>query len=129
MINSLYSLAFERGPDQAMFRAVFHQAVATLLVAVLAGLLAGFHGAASAGLGGAAVVVPNLLFAANLWMAAKLGKASAGGFLVGEFFKVAATVALLVIAAGAYRELHWLALLAGLVAALKANLFVILIKA
>ena len=43
--------------------------------------------------------------------------------------KVAATLALLVIVAGAYRDLHWLALLAGMFVALKANLFVILIKA
>jgi ATP synthase protein I len=43
--------------------------------------------------------------------------------------KVAATLALLAIVAGAYRELHWLALLAGVFLALKANLFVILIKA
>ncbi len=83
----------------------------------------------SAGLGGAAVVVPNLLFALSLWAAARGGRASAAGFLVGEFIKVAATVALLVIIAGAYRDLHWLALLAGLFVALKANLFVILIKA
>ena len=83
----------------------------------------------SAGLGGAAVVVPNLLFALSLWAAAQSGKASAAGFLVGEFIKVAATVALLVIIAGAYRDLHWPALLAGLFVALKANLFVILIKA
>ncbi len=51
------------------------------------------------------------------------------GFLVGEFIKVAATLALLVIVAEAYRDLHWLALLAGLIVALKANLLVILIKA
>jgi ATP synthase protein I len=80
-------------------------------------------------LGGAAVVIPNLLFALSLWAAARSGRASAAGFLVGEFIKVAATVALLVIIAGAYRDLNWLALLAGLFVALKANLFVILIKA
>ena len=112
-----------------MFRAVFHQAVATFLTAMVAWMWVGFPGAASAAMGGAAVAVPNLLFAANLWVAAKTGRASAGGFLVGEFFKVAATVALLVVVAGAYRDLHWLALLAGLVVALKVNLLVILIKA
>jgi ATP synthase protein I len=50
-------------------------------------------------------------------------------FFVGEMLKVAATLALLAIVAGAYRELNWLALLAGVFLALKANLFVILIKA
>lgn len=112
-----------------MFRAVLHQLVATLIVAVLAGLWVGQHGAVSAGLGGAAIAVPNLLFALNLWAAARSGRASVGGFFVGEFIKVAATLALLVIIAVAYRDLHWLALLAGLFVALKANLLVILIKA
>ena len=112
-----------------MFRAVFHQSVATLLAAGLAGFLAGWHGAASAGLGGAAIVVPNLMFALSLWGAAKSGRASVARFFVGEMIKVAATLALLAIVAGAYRELNWLALLAGLFLALKANLLVILIKA
>jgi ATP synthase protein I len=112
-----------------MFRAVFHQSVATLIVAALALLLIGRHGAVSAGLGGAAIVVPNLFFALSLWAAAKSGRASVGRFFVGEFIKVAATLALLVIVAGAYRDLHWLALLAGMFVALKANLFVILTKA
>lgn len=112
-----------------MFRAVFHQGVATLVVAGLAWFWVGPHGAVSAGLGGAAIVIPNLFFALSLWAAAKSGRASVGRFFVGEFFKVAATLALLVIVAGAYRDVHWLALLAGMFVALKANLFVILIKA
>ena len=112
-----------------MFRAVLHQSVATLIVAGFAGIWLGWHGAVSAGLGGAAIVIPNLFFALSLWAAARSGRASVGRFVAGEFIKVAATLALLVIVAGAYRDLHWLALLAGMVVALKANLFVILIKA
>lgn len=112
-----------------MFRAIFHQSVAALVVVGLAWFWVGRHGAVSAGLGGAAIVIPNLLFALNLWAAARSGRASVAGFFVGEFIKVAATLALLVIVAGAYRDLHWLALLVGLFVALKANLFVILIKA
>jgi ATP synthase protein I len=112
-----------------MFGAVFHQFLATFVAAGVAWIVAGQHAAVSAGLGGLAVVVPNLLFALSLWAAAQSGRTSAAGFLVGEFIKVAATLALLVIVAGAYRELHWLALLAGLLVALKANLFVILTKA
>ncbi|MCX7165881.1 MAG: ATP synthase subunit I [Rhodocyclales bacterium] len=112
-----------------MFRAVFHQCVATLVVAGLAWFWAGWNGVASAAMGGATIVVPNLFFALSLWSAARSGRASVARFLVGEFIKVAATLALLVIVAGAYRDLHWLALLAGMFVALKANLFVILIKA
>lgn len=112
-----------------MFRAVFHQCVGTFLVAGIAWIWVGRHGAASAALGGAAVIVPNLFFALSLWAAARSGRTSAARFLVGELIKVTATLALLAIVAGAYRDLHWLALLAGLVVALKANLFVILTKA
>lgn len=112
-----------------MFRAVFHQIVATLIATGLAWIWVGQHGAISAGLGGAAIVIPNLFFALSLWAAARSGRASVGRFFVGEFIKVAATLALLVIVAGAYRDLHWLALLAGMFVALKANLFAILIKA
>jgi ATP synthase protein I len=112
-----------------MFRAVFHQSLATLLVAGMAGILAGWHGAVSAGLGGAAIVIPNLMFALSLWAAAKSGRASVARFFAGEVIKVAATLALLAIVAGAFRELNWLALLAGLFLALKANLIVILMKA
>lgn len=112
-----------------MFRAVLHQSVATLVVTGLAWFWVGQHGAVSAVLGGGAIVFPNLLFALSLWTAARSGRVSVAGFFVGEFIKVAATLALLVIVAGAYRDLHWPALLAGLFVALKANLFVILIKA
>lgn len=112
-----------------MFKAVLHQSIATLVAAAVAWFWVGPHGALSAGLGGAAIVIPNLLFALSLWAAARSGKASVAGFFVGELIKVAATLALLVIVAGAYRDLHWLALLAGVVFALKANLLVILIKA
>jgi ATP synthase protein I len=112
-----------------MFRAVFHQSVATLIAAVIAWFWLGQDGAVSAGLGGAAIVIPNLFFALSLWAAARSGRASVGRFFVGEFIKVAATLALLVIVAGAYRDLHWLALLAGMFVALKANLLAILIKA
>lgn len=112
-----------------MFKAVLHQAIASFLVAGLAWFFAGQHAAVSAGLGGAAVVIPNLFFALSLWAAARSGRASVARFFVGELIKVAATLALLVIVAGAYRDLHWLALLAGLIVALKANLFVILIRA
>jgi len=112
-----------------MFRAVFHQSVATLLAALVAGILAGWQAAVSAGFGGAAIVIPNLMFALSLWAAAKSGRASVARFFAGDLIKVAATLALLAIVAGAFQELNWLALLAGVFLALKANLFVILIKA
>jgi ATP synthase protein I len=112
-----------------MFRAVLLQVAATVLAAAIAGLLAGRHGAVSAALGGASVALPNSLFALRLFVEGrKPGEASAAVFFVGEFMKVAATIALLAAAASLYREMHWLALIAGLVVALKANLLALLSK-
>lgn len=112
-----------------MFRAVLHQVIATVIVTTVAWLWVGPPGAISAGLGGAIVVVPNLLLATSLWAAARSGRISVARFFVGEFIKVMATLALLVIVVGAYRDLNWLAFLSALFVAMKANLFVILIRA
>ena len=112
-----------------MFSALSHQSVATVITAALTWFFLDQRVAISVALGGAVIVIPNLLFALKLWAAARSGRASVAGFFVGEFFKVAATFALLAIVVGAYRDLHWLALLAGMFVALKANLFMILIKA
>lgn len=112
-----------------MFRAVALQALATLLVAALAGLLSGAPAAVSAALGGAACFVPNLLFALRLSAASKKpGGASPAAFFVGEFIKVAATVMLLAMAATLYRDVHWLALLVGMIVALKANLLAFIFR-
>ncbi len=112
-----------------MFRAVLLQGIATLIAAIIAGLLSGGNAAVSALLGGAAIVLPNSFFALRLFVEGhKSGGASPAVFLIGEFIKVAATLALLVLAAKLYRDMHWLALIAGLVVALKANLLALLSK-
>ncbi len=112
-----------------MFRAVLLQIVATFVVAAIAGLLAGWNAAVSAMLGGLAIVLPNSLFALRLFAESrKPGGASAASFFVGEFMKVAATIALLAAAASLYRDMHWLALIAGLIVVLKANLLALLSK-
>ena len=112
-----------------MFRAVILQIGATLVAAVIAGLVAGPHGAVSAALGGAACFLPNLLFALRLAAASKKpGGASPAAFFVGEFIKIAAMVMLLAMAAILYRDLQWLALLAGLIVALKANLLAFIFR-
>jgi ATP synthase protein I len=110
-----------------MFKAVLLQLAMTLVVAGLAGLWVGTRGAVSAVLGGAAYLLPNLLFVVRLRATATSGQASAATFFVGELVKIAATIGILV-AAQAYYDVHWLALLIGLFVALKANLFAFLLK-
>lgn len=112
-----------------MYKAVGFQLVATLLAAALSAALFGLEGALSALAGGTAVLVPNALFAFRL--AAGAGRNPAAypvAFFVGEFIKVAATVGLLALAAVTIEPLHWGALIIGMVLALKANLFALLVR-
>lgn len=112
-----------------MFKAVFLQIGATILVTLIAGLISGTRGALSAALGGAACVLPNLFFALRLSLVSKRPAASYPlEFFVGEFFKIASTVGLLATVQLVYPDVHWLALFIGLVVALKANLFAFLVK-
>lgn len=114
---------------QAMFKTVWLQVCATLLVVLGAGLTAGALAAGSAALGGVAYVLPNFLFALRL--SAESHRASGARpivFLIGEFIKLAATVAILAVIAFGWPQVHWLCLILGLVAALKANLFAFLIR-
>ena len=107
-----------------MFKVVYLQLGATGLAVVLSALLFDLNGGLSAGLAGLACVVPNALFAWRLSQA----QANAFTFFVGEFFKVFSIVALLMLIGMLYRDLHWGAVILGMVLALKANLFAFLVK-
>lgn len=110
-----------------MFRVVLLQGMAALLVAVIAGLWAGAAAAWSALLGGAACVVPNGLFALRLAAAARRPQGpSVATFFVGEFLKVALTVALLALIVWAYRDLVWLAMIAAVIVTLKSYFLALL---
>jgi ATP synthase protein I len=112
-----------------MFKAVGFQLVATLLAAALSAALFGLQGAWSALAGGMATVVPNAFFALKLRVThGRSPSAYPVAFFAGEFIKVAATVGLLALAAVTIDRLHWGAMLIGLVLALKANLFALLVK-
>lgn len=110
-----------------MLKAIGLQVGLIAVVALVAGGWVGARGAISALIGGAAYLVPNLLFVLRLKLAAATGRASVATFFAGELFKVAATIGILVVAQKFY-DVHWLALLVGLFAALKANLFAFLLK-
>jgi ATP synthase protein I len=98
-----------------MFRAILLQVGVTLVAAVAAGLIVGENGAVSAGLGGGACALPNFLFAWRLTsLAARRGASYPVNFFLGEFIKVAATIAILVLVAKEYADLHWPSLLIGL---------------
>ena len=111
-----------------MFKAILLQAALVGIAAALAGTFFGMRSAVSLLAGGAAYLLPNLLFVVRLSVAAASGRASAAGFMIGEAIKVGATVVILVGVQAVVPDLQWLALLIGLFVALKANLLALLLK-
>lgn len=111
-----------------LVQVVFAQIFSALFVAMLAWLVGGFDAGWSALAGSAAYFVPNVLFALRLFLATfRPGGSSALIFLVGEFLKVGAAVALLWLLAHVGGErVVWLAVIAGLVAVLKGYMLVLM---
>ncbi len=109
-----------------MLRLVLLQLATTVVAGAIAGMLGGLHAMYSAMLGGLCCVVPNSLFAVRLFANAKKGDgANPMSFFIGEFIKIALTVALLGAVAWLYRDLNWLALIAGFVVALKSYIILL----
>jgi ATP synthase protein I len=96
------------------------------LIAIVAFLVSGQHAAISALAGGLACAIPNGLFALRLFAGTrKPGGASPITFFVGEFLKIASTIALLAAVVWLYRDVHWLAFLVGFIAVLKSYLILL----
>jgi ATP synthase protein I len=109
-----------------MLRIVSLQFMATVVAGVVAALLGGRAAMFSAVLGGLCCVVPNALFALRLFANAhRLGQANPMTFFIGEFIKIALTVALLGAIAWLYRDLNWLALIGGFIVALKSYIILL----
>lgn len=96
-----------------MFVAILVQSVALLLVALIAWLGWGAVHAMSLAAGGAAVVVPNTLFAAGLKLAGR--RHAVATMFGGEFLKVVLSIGGLWAAVKWVKPLSWGGLIAGLV--------------
>jgi ATP synthase protein I len=117
------------GSYPLMFRAVAVQVAATVVAAVFAGALGGGMAALSAAAGGACCVLPNAWFAARLWRElGRPGGAQATAVLVGEMFKIALTIAMMVAFAILMRGMNWWAFLAAFVLALKSSLVLLMAR-
>ncbi|MEC5215397.1 ATP synthase protein I [Actimicrobium sp. GrIS 1.19] len=109
-----------------MLRVVLMQFAATLVVSLIAGAMIGMPGFWSALLGGLCCVIPNGLFALRLFSdTRKSGEPNPTSFFVGEFVKIALTVAFLGATAWLYHDLNWLALLAAFIVALKSYIILL----
>jgi ATP synthase protein I len=109
-----------------MLRVVLLQLATTVIAGMIAGLLGGLAALYSALLGGLCCVVPNGLFALRLFANARqVGGANPMSFFIGQFIKIALTIALLGAVAWLYRDLNWLALIAGFIVALKSYILLL----
>jgi ATP synthase protein I len=108
-----------------MLRIVSLQLIATVVVGLIAALLGGQAAMFSAVLGGLCCVVPNGIMAVRLFAASASGTATPATFFIWEFVKIALTLALLGATAWLYHDLNWLALVAGIVVALKSYIILL----
>jgi ATP synthase protein I len=109
-----------------MLRVVLLQLAATVVTGLIAGMLGGVHALLSALLGGLCCFVPNGLFALRLFInARKPGEVNPMTFFIGEFIKIALTIALLGAVVWLYRDLNWLALIAAFIVTLKSYIILL----
>lgn len=114
---------------QGMYKLVVLQMATALIGTVLAAVFFGSRGALSAALGGAACVLPTWLFAIRLHAVSKRPGASyAVAFFLGELIKIALCIGLLAGVRLVYPDVHWGAVVIGLVVTLQANFFAFLVK-
>ena len=109
-----------------MLPVVLMQLATTVIASIIAGLIAGMPALYSALLGGLCCVVPNGLFALRLFSAAQKSESvNPMTFFIGEFIKIALTIALLGAVVWLYSDLNLLALVAAFIVALKSYIILL----
>jgi ATP synthase protein I len=112
--------------ETSMLRVVILQFVITVTAAIIAGFLGGMPALFSALLGGLCCAVPNGLFALRLFANAQKSEViNPMSFFIGEFVKIALTIALLGAVVWLYHALNWLALIVGFIVALKSYIILL----
>jgi ATP synthase protein I len=112
----------EMHPEVSVWRVIAAQALMGVLAALAAWALTGRQSAAwSAGYGALAVVIPAALFARGVMRQKNVSNPGVAmlGFFGWELVKIVLTVAMLVAAPRLIGGLSWLALIAGLILAMK----------
>jgi ATP synthase protein I len=110
-----------------MLRIILMQLVTTVVVALVAGGLGGMSALWSALLGGLCCAIPNGLFALRLHLSTrKPGGANPMTFFIGEFIKIATTLALFGAVVWLYRDVHWLAFVLSFIVVLKSYIILLL---
>lgn len=111
-----------------MARIVLLQMATALVVALLAGIFGNTSLAFSAFVGGMCCSLPNAFFALRLFMGTKKpGGANPMTFFIGEFIKIALTIALMAAVVYWYRDVNWPAFLIAFIVVLKSY-FILLFR-
>ncbi|WP_338846450.1 ATP synthase subunit I [Massilia sp. W12] len=108
-----------------MLRLILAQIATSAVAAVIAAVLGGWPAVISLLLGAAICILPNALFALRLFVNVRRGTANPFSVLIGELIKIALTVAMLATVAWLYHGINWLALIAGMVVAMKSYLILL----
>ena len=120
------ALAVRAGVKMAQI--VLMQLAVTILVTLIAALIGGVSAAISALFGGLCCAVPNAFFAVRLYMAARRpGGTDPMAFFIGEFVKIASTIALIGAVVWMYRDVNWLAFIVSFIVVLKSY-FILLFR-
>lgn len=109
----------QRNPQLSVGRLIASQCVVTLLVALVAWLIAGAAAGRSAGYGGLAILLPTMVFARALGRQSPNAGAAMVRLFGWELVKLVLCIAMLAAAPRLITDLNWLALLAGLVLVMK----------
>lgn len=109
-----------------MARIILLQFAAAFIAALVALLVSGLSSGISALLGGLCCALPNAFFALRLLNSVqKPGGANPMNFFVGEFIKIALTLALMGAVVMFYPGLNWLAFLAAFIVVMKSYLILL----
>jgi ATP synthase protein I len=108
-----------------MLSIVLVQLAATTIAGMVAGLLWGMSALISALLGGLCCAVPTGLLVLRLFVNAQKSAANPMNFFIGEFIKVALTIALMGAVVLFYSDLNWLAFLAAILVVMKSYLILL----
>jgi ATP synthase protein I len=108
-----------------MARIILLQFAAALIAALVALIASGTSSGISALFGGLCCAIPNAFFALRLLSSARKSDGNPMNFFVGEFIKIALTIALLGAVVMFYRDLNWLAFLAAFIVVMKSYLILL----
>ena len=108
-----------------MLYIVFIQFIATIVLAIVGGILGGAPGFFSNLSGGACYALPNGIFASYLFLSYKFNKFNEKLFFYAEFAQVTAAIGLMGLTISFYQDLNWLGFITSFCLVIKTYLILL----